>query len=92
MVSVTPQPLFTHGKDPVPILQEAGLAPGPVWADVENLSPPPGFDPRTVQLVASRYTDYDTRPTLSNVGGLRTTCKKVLVRRGLTDVMISLAK
>ena len=22
-----------------------------------NVSPPPGFDPRTVQLVASRYTD-----------------------------------
>ena len=22
----------------------------------------PGFDPRTVQLVASRYTDYATRP------------------------------
>ena len=25
--------------------------------------PPPGFDPRTVQLVASRYTDYATWPT-----------------------------
>jgi len=25
--------------------------------------PPPGFDPRAVQLVASRYTDYATRPT-----------------------------
>ena len=24
--------------------------------------PPPGFDPRTVQPVASRYTDYATRP------------------------------
>ena len=24
--------------------------------------PPPGFDPRTVQPVASRYTDYVTRP------------------------------
>jgi hypothetical protein len=23
-----------------------------------KISPPPGFDPRTVQLVASRYTDY----------------------------------
>ena len=27
--------------------------------------PPPGFDPRTFQLVASRYTDYATRPTFS---------------------------
>ena len=25
--------------------------------------PPPGFDPRTVQPVASRYTDYATQPT-----------------------------
>ena len=23
--------------------------------------PPPGFDPRTVQAIASRYTDYATR-------------------------------
>ena len=39
MVSSTPRPCFTPGKDPVPIVQEAG------WA-------PPGFDPRTVQPVA----------------------------------------
>jgi hypothetical protein len=25
---------------------------------VLKISPPPGFDPRTVQLVASRYTDH----------------------------------
>ena len=31
MVSSTPRPHFTPGKDPVPILQEAGWAPGPVW-------------------------------------------------------------
>jgi len=28
--------------------------------------PPPGFDPRTVQPVASRYTDHATRPTDEN--------------------------
>jgi hypothetical protein len=27
--------------------------------------PPPGFDPRTVQPVASRYNNYATRPTSS---------------------------
>jgi hypothetical protein len=48
---------FTSGKDPVPIVQEAGWARGPVWTSAENLAPP-GFDPRTVQPVASRYTDY----------------------------------
>ena len=62
-VSVTPRPLFTPGKDPEPIVQEAGWAPRPVWTGAENLAPPPGFDPRTVQPVASRYTDYATRPT-----------------------------
>ena len=33
MVSSTPRPQFTAGKDPVPIVQEAGWAPGPVWTD-----------------------------------------------------------
>ena len=31
VVSSTPRPHFTPGKDPVPILQEAGWVPGPVW-------------------------------------------------------------
>ena len=31
VVSSTPRPNFTPGKDPVPILQEAGWAPGLVW-------------------------------------------------------------
>ena len=54
----TPSPgRFTPGKDPVPIVQEAGWAPGPVWTCAENLAPP-GFDPRTVQAVANRCTDH----------------------------------
>ena len=61
VVSSTPQPQFTPGKDPVPILQEAG---GPQsrsgWA--ENLVPT-GIRFRTVQPVVSRYTDGATRPT-----------------------------
>jgi len=40
------------GKDPVPIVQEAVWGPGPVWIGAENLAPPPGFDPRTIQPVA----------------------------------------
>jgi len=52
-----PRPLFTPGTDPVPIVQEAGWAPGLVSTDAENLAPPPpGFELRTVQPVASRYT------------------------------------
>ena len=29
---------FTPGKDPVPIVQEGGLAPGPVWKGAENVA------------------------------------------------------
>ena len=31
MVSSMPRPHFTPGKDPVPIVQEAGWTPGSVW-------------------------------------------------------------
>ena len=31
VASSTPRPDFTPGKDPIPILQEAGWTPGPVW-------------------------------------------------------------
>ena len=41
----------------VPILQEAAWVPEPDWTGAENLATPTGFDPRTVQPVASRYTD-----------------------------------
>jgi len=61
VISSTPRPHFTPRKDPVPILQEAGWAPGSVgW--VENLVPT-GFRSRTIQPVVSRCTDWATRPT-----------------------------
>jgi len=50
VVSSTPRPHFTPGKDPVPILQETGWAPGPVWTG--GKSRPTGIRPRTVQPVA----------------------------------------
>ena len=31
MVSVTPRPYLTPGKDPLPIVQETGWSPRPVW-------------------------------------------------------------
>ena len=30
---------FTPGKDPVPIVQDVGWAPRPVWTGTENLAP-----------------------------------------------------
>jgi hypothetical protein len=54
----TPRPgWFTPDKNPVPIVQEAECVPGPVWTGAK-ISPSPVFDPRTVQSVVSRYTDY----------------------------------
>ena len=53
---------FTPRKDPVPILQEAGWAPGPVWTG--GKSRPTGIRSRAVQPVVSHYTDWANRPTL----------------------------
>jgi hypothetical protein len=64
--------LSTLGKDPVPIVQEAGWDPGQVWTDAENLAPTgfrsPDCPARSQSLYwlsyrASRYTDWATGPT-----------------------------
>ena len=60
VVSSTPLPHSTPGKEPVSIVQEAGWAPGPVWTG-ENLVPT-GIRSRSVQLIVSRYTDWATGP------------------------------
>jgi len=54
-----PWPLFTPGKDPVPIVQEAGWAPEPVWTGVENLALT-GIRSSDHPALASRYTDCAT--------------------------------
>ena len=61
VVSSTPRPHFTSGKDAVPIVQEARWVPGRC-ARAENLVPT-GIRSRTVQPVVSRYTNWATRPT-----------------------------
>jgi len=47
---------YLFGKR-VPIVQEAGWAPEPVWKGAENLATT-GIHPRTVHPVASCYIDY----------------------------------
>ena len=39
VVNATPQPHYPRERDPIPIVQEAGWAPGPVWTGAENLAP-----------------------------------------------------
>ena len=65
VVSSTPRPHFTPGKDPVPFVQEAGWTPGPVWTGGKSRLHRHSI-PRTVQPVVSRYTDWATRPTTTD--------------------------
>jgi len=46
----------TREGDQIPIVPEAGLAPGLFWTGAEYSSPPI-FDPRTVQPVPGHYID-----------------------------------
>ena len=50
------------GKTRYPMYRRLG-GPQGRSGQVRKISPPTGFDPRTVQPVASRYTDWATRPT-----------------------------
>ena len=50
-------PLHPRERDPVPFYRSLSGPQGRSgW--VRKTSPPPGFDLRTIQPVASRYTDY----------------------------------
>jgi hypothetical protein len=47
------------GQRHAPTALPPGMTRYPLWSvRVLKISPPPGCDPGTVQLVASRYTDY----------------------------------
>ena len=50
------------GKTRYPMYRQLG-GPQGRSGHVRKISPPPGFNPRTVQPVGSRYTVYATRPT-----------------------------
>ena len=49
---------FTPGKETrYPLYRKLGGIQSQS-GQVQKISPPPGFEPRTVQPLASRYTDY----------------------------------
>jgi hypothetical protein len=52
-VSTTPRPLYTR----YPLYRRLGRPQG-LYGRVRKISPIPGFDPRTVQPVASHYIDW----------------------------------
>ena len=79
MFSSTPRPYFTPGKDPVPIVQEAGWAPEPGWTG--RITCPTGIrspdhpahssfaiptelpDPHKLRCIWYWYKDYSTIPS-----------------------------
>ena len=58
------------GKTRYPLYRRVG-GPQGRSGQVRKISPPPGFDPRTVQSQASRYTNCATRP--------RTPCRDEII-------------
>jgi hypothetical protein len=58
------------GKTRYPLYRWLG-GPQGQSGQVRKISPPPGFDHRTVQPVASRYTDWATGPTYRYVSSLK---------------------
>jgi hypothetical protein len=49
--------VLAPGKTRYPLYRRLGWPEG-CSGQVLKISPPPGFDPQTVQPAASRYTDY----------------------------------
>ena len=56
------------GKTRYPLCMRLG-GPQDRSGQVRKISPPQGFNPRTVRPVASRYSDYATRPTILSMVG-----------------------
>lgn len=53
-----PQLLYLRTTDQVPMSQKEEWASGSDWMGMENIQPPTGFEPWTVQYTASCFTDY----------------------------------
>ena len=68
VVSSTPRPYFTPGKDPVPIVQEAGWAPGSVWTG-GKFRPTgirsPDHPARSQSLYRLNYPAHKTKSTIT---------------------------
>jgi hypothetical protein len=57
------------GNDPLPITQEAGWAPGPVWTGVENIVTPTGIrSPDRLARSELLYTNYALQAQTKYIG------------------------
>jgi hypothetical protein len=60
VINATLRPPYPRKRAPVPIVQETGWAPVPMWKGAENLAPTGIRSPdRPVQPVASRCTEFN---------------------------------
>jgi hypothetical protein len=84
VANATPRPLYPSPRKETryPLYRRLGGSQGRSGR-VRKISPPPGFDPRTVQPVASRYTDWAT-PAHTYMGR-----DSLLSGRGLWDEQIT---
>ena len=69
------------GKTRYPLYRRLG-GPQGRSGQVQKISPPLGFDPRTVQPVGSRYTDYATRPTVADNNLRKSACHVIITETG----------
>jgi hypothetical protein len=72
------------GKTRYPLYRRLG-GPQGRSGQVRKISPPPGFDLRNFQPVASRYTDWATRPTPLPVGVTKSDSYKGTLLKTLPD-------
>ena len=83
---------FTPEKDPVPIVQEAGWAPGPVWLGAENLASTgirsPDLAARSESLYRLIFLSCSELPhhslTITDVGGKKQRGSKPTAHRPST--------
>jgi hypothetical protein len=80
----TPRPgRFSPGKDPVPIVWEAGWATGPVWTGAENLVPTGIRSPDRLSRSESPYRlrypgPEESGGSVFNFSSRTSTCKEKL--------------
>jgi len=87
------RPHFTPGKEPVPILQEAGWAPGPVWMGGKSrphrdlIPDRPDRSQSLYRLSYRAHTSYSyiNEDSPGSLNGLQTHS----VTKGLTQILIS---
>ena len=87
-VIVTTRSLFTPWRDPVPIVQEAGWAPGPIWRGAENLAPTGIRSPdRPVHSQLLHRLRYPAH-TVSVGTGLELVCEVYIIKLWLSSTAL----